>query len=149
MIKKFYERITHELGYKIGLGCGLAVIAIATYVATYPKIPPKAEVPSVQAPEITEDVMLDAMLRAWTDPKGHRFMKVCYDGPSNGKYGFFILYGPKNAGDSDEMLDEGWWYVEQDFFRTSAGKYYTNDIPTLDRKFHVYPDVTGLTCKDR
>lgn len=142
-----FTNLFTDIGYKIGLCCGAGVIAIAVFASIQTKKEePKQE---VQVPQITEDVMLDSMVRAWTDPKGQRFMKVCYDGHSNGKYGFFVLYGPKGPSDSETSLDEGWWYVEQEFFRTSAGKYYTNDIPSLDRNMHVYPDVTGLSCKDR
>jgi hypothetical protein len=143
-----------DWGYKIALCCGATVIFIGTYTALYTSSTKKEDhkpvVQDVQVAPITEDQMLDSMVRAWTDTKGMRFKKVCHDAPApNNKDGFFILYGPKNPGDGDEMLEEGWWYVEQEFFRTSAGKYYTNDVPTLDRKFHVYPDVTGLNCKDR
>ena len=110
--------------------------------------PPTVEVEQIQGPTI--DAMLDAMVRAWTDTPSQRFKKVCYDAPGAkpGLHEFFVLYGPK-ASEDDKTLAEGWWYVEQQFFRTSAGRFYTNDISTLNDDQHVYPDVTGLVCKDR
>ena len=147
-MKKIIHWLITDLGYKIGLCAGAGVIAIGTYAAlnssSEKKEEPKQE---VQATSISTDIMLDAMVRAWTDDNG-RFLKVCYDAPTWKKYGFFILYGPKKS-TTDETLAEGWWYVEQEFFKTSAGKYYTNDIPRLDNNMHVYPDVSGLVCKDR
>jgi hypothetical protein len=153
-MNKIVSWLITDLGYKIGLCAGAGVIAIGAYAAlnssSTRKEEPKPVVQEAQVPQITEDQMLDSMVRAWTDPIGQRFKKVCYDGQrKNDKYGFFILYGPKNPSDSENVLAEGWWYVEQEFFRTSAGKFYTNDVPSLDNNAHVYPDVTGLVCKDR
>ena len=150
-MNKIQEWGKEHFGLMIGPLIGLIVVVIIMYFATYQKETRKSDVQEVAAtvPALTTEIMLDSMVRAWIDPKGGRFMKVCYDGPSKTKHGFFILYGPKNPSDAENTLDEGWWYVEQEFFMTGAGKYYTNDVPTLDRNQHVYPDVTGLNCKDR
>jgi hypothetical protein len=150
-MKKIIKGLIDDPGVLISGGIGIAVFVITTFVSLNSSSTKKEEPKqAVQVQQITEDAMLDSMVQAWTDPIGHRFKKVCYDGPRpNAKYGFFILYGPKNPGDIENALAEGWWYVEQEFFRTSAGKYYTNDVPRLDNNAHVYPDVTGLICKDR
>jgi hypothetical protein len=153
-MNKIVSWVLTDLGYKIGLCAGAGVIAIGAYAAlntsSVKKEEPQPVVQAVQIPPITEEVMLDSMVRAWADPISQRFKKVCYDGVRpNAKYGFFVLYGPKNPSDGENVMAEGWWYVEQEFFRTSAGKYYTNDVPSLENKAHVYPDVTGLVCKDR
>jgi hypothetical protein len=144
----------HYLRYAPAAGMIAAILVVlGIAVVVIPKEEPKRtvqEVQVVQVAPITEDVMLDSMVRAWSDPISQRFKKVCYDGiRPNAKYGFFVLYGPKNPSDGENVMAEGWWYVEQEFFRTSAGKYYTNDVPSLENKAHVYPDVTGLVCKDR
>ena len=129
----------------------IMTMGLLTIVLSNPKQATTQQAVAVvsEIPEPTTDTMLDSMVRAWTD-KANRFKKVCYDAPGAKPelHGFFIFYGPK-ASEDDKTLDEGWWYVEQQFFRTSAGKIYTNDVEGLPSSQHVYPDVTGLSCKDR
>lgn len=122
------------------------VVPAVVFFTTQKKEPVKTPEVQEQQVALSTDAMLSAMIRAWD---GKRFLKVCYDAPTkNGKYGFFVEYGPKTDPD-DKTLAEGWWYVEQQFFMTSAGKIYTNDIPNLQDDWHVYPDVSGLACKDK
>jgi len=86
----------------------------------------------------TTQQMLDAMVRPYA-----RMSKVCVDGAR--ERAFFLLFN--DTSEPDKLI--GWYFVEGiNFYKTSNNTWFIGDI--ADDKFvKVYPDITGLQCKDK
>lgn len=93
----------------------------------------KANTPSV-------DQELAAMLR------GHyHATKICFSRNAN-KDTFFIFWPP---GQPDDGLYHGWYFItDVPFYNTQANTWFIQEMSD-DNYIQVYPDVTGLTCKDQ
>ena len=95
---------------------------------------PKQEV------EFTVEDALSAMVRGHPNSK-----KVCYDRKLNG---YLIYYRPPlKAGDTpEEGKYYGWLYIDKVRFYQSANNTWF--IAEQNNHIAVYPDDTGLPCKD-
>jgi hypothetical protein len=103
---------------------------------------PAASVAAVELP-ITQEQALAAMLRGHPNAR-----RICIDGYRTDA--FFLDYGPLlPAGAEPDGLWHGWIFIDEiHFYRTSNNTFFVTDQG--DEKYaQVYPDVTGLVCKDK
>ena len=109
------------------------------------KSEPAASAPAASAPEpapvIPIQEALSSILRV-----SDRIMQVCYNGKNEkGALIFLIQYKPS----PDDDFGMGWRFVDDmEFFQTNAGKWYTQ-APNREEYDAVYPDITGLQCKQQ
>ena len=107
--------------------------------------PAAASAPAASAPEpasvIPIQEALSSILRV-----SDRIMQVCYNGKNEkGALIFLIQYKPS----PDDDFGMGWRFVDDmEFFQTDAGKWYTQ-APNREEYNAVYPDITGLQCKQQ
>ena len=102
-----------------------------------------ASAPPSEPVYITTDEMVAAMLR------GHpNAQKLCVDG--NREKSFFLYYGPLPAqGSAPDNLFHGWIFIEKvDFYQTSNKTWFIT-AQEANKYVQVYPDITGLQCKDQ
>ena len=128
----------------------LAVICAASLLAACGKDVKKKPKNSEQAasttqakvpdPEPTVDEALAAVVRAHPNS-----LKVCKD-----DYGYFVSYGPplKAGQEADNSRYYGWQLVQGIKFYQSTNKTWFVVENKEVNYFQVYPDVTGLKCKD-
>jgi hypothetical protein len=96
---------------------------------------------AVPDPEVPIPEALSSILRV-----SDRIIQVCYNGKNDkGRFIFLLQYKPS----ADDDFGVGWRYVDdQTFLQTDAGKWYTQ-APNRAEYNAVYPDVTGLQCKQQ
>lgn len=71
--------------------------------------------------------------------------KVCYD-PI---HGYFVHYKDQPAGEAADNLFHGWYLIKTlKFNKSSNNTWFIADYPNSDYAL-VYPEVTGLSCKDQ
>ena len=88
----------------------------------------------------TQEQAIDAAIRAH-----ERSTKVCYDPAIEG----FLIHYPhlKPAEDGTTYFD-GWYYLKyQQMWKTDNGIWFMKDYAPSEY-VRVYPDVTGLNCKN-
>jgi hypothetical protein len=120
-------------------GCSAKVEVKSTPVAaSAPEVTASAPSPE---PAVPVQDMLGAILRV-----SDRISQACYDGKTeSGNLIFFIQYKPS----PDDDFGTGWRQVDSiKFLQTDAGKYYIQ-APDREEYGAVYPDVTGLQCKQQ
>jgi hypothetical protein len=127
----------------------VSTFAFLTYITLLKNQPKAREVAPEQAAEATqepkEDVptqeqAIDAAIRAH-----ERSTKVCYDPAIEG----FLIHYPymKPAEDGTTYFD-GWYYLKyQQMWKTDNGIWFMKDYSPSEY-VRVYPDVTGLNCKN-
>ena len=90
----------------------------------------------------TVDEALVAVLRGHPNSK-----KICYDTNFDG---YFMHYGPPlPAGVENDGKMHGWYLVQKIAFYQSANKAWFIGTQPDQAYVTVYPDVTGLPCKDQ
>ncbi len=120
-------------------GCSAKVEVKSTPTPAASAVEVAASAPDTEPP-IPLDDKLAAILRV-----SDRLSAVCFNGTEDGKEIFFLKYKPAE-GDS---YGDGWVYVDdQKFLRTTVGKIYTQ-APNREHYNAIYPDVTGLQCKQQ
>ena len=125
---------------------GFTILPISILIVTYSaKVDIKSEPAAASAPEpapvIPIQEALSSILRV-----SDRIMQVCYNGKNEkGALIFLIQYKPS----PDDDFGMGWRFVDDmEFFQTNAGKWYTQ-APNREEYDAVYPDITGLQCKQQ
>ena len=104
----------------------------------------KEDTPVATAPAptvITYDQAIEAIMLA--HPKS---LQVCYDKNTDG---FFLDYGPPYGDASEDRTSnsKGWlWIHTPTLYLMANGKYFMQDL-TADKYVAVYPDTTGLPCR--
>jgi len=96
------------------------------------------EKPSV----IPVDDRLAAILRT-----SDRLQQVCYGGSDENPHReiFYIKYATR----PDDNIGDGWIFIDdQSFSPAPNGKWWT-ETPNIAKYSHIYPDVTGLQCKQQ
>lgn len=110
----------------------------------------KAETPTAEAAVVpapvtvspTVDEAIVAVLRGHPNSR-----KICYDTNFDG---YFMYYGPHlPAGAEDDGKMHGWYLVQKIAFYQSANKAWFIGIQPNQNYVTVYPDITGLPCKDQ
>lgn len=87
----------------------------------------------------TQEQAIDAAIRAHD-----RSTKVCYDPAIEG----FLIHYPHKEPDGDVQYFEGWYYLKyQQMWKTDNGIWFMKDYAPTEY-VRVYPDVTGLNCKN-
>lgn len=93
---------------------------------------------SIVDPAPSVDQALDAVLRSHPES-----FKACYETKYNG---YFVYYGPVSNDASDIS---GWIFIKNINFNFSSNNtYFTIEQPDKDYMV-VFPDVTGLPCKEQ
>ena len=120
---------------------GLAACGKRAETVESPDMPPQAVADPTATP--TQEQMIAAMLR------GHpNSFRVCVDGERQNA--FFVDYGPlPAAGSEPDNKYHGFLFIEKvEFYKTSNNTWFITN--QADNKYvQVYPDVAGLTCKDK
>lgn len=126
---------------RVLLGLMLAVGLAACGKKVEEKIPEKVEAAPVVKEEATQEQKLAAMVRPYD-----RLVRACADGLRNNS--FFVLFKAPPDGQT-EGLFVGWYLIENvEFYKTSNNTWFITELP--DKDFvKVYPDVTGLACKEK
>ena len=117
----------------------LIILSIAALVGCGKKEDPKPAVVEA-APTPSVDQAVDAILRSHPNSN-----QVCFDSKL---HGFFLDYGPLlPAGSADDGKFHGWYWIDTpNFFLSANGKWFTQDLAN-DKYAQVYPDTTGLPCR--
>jgi hypothetical protein len=99
-----------------------------------------APAPAVVAPTVDEAIV--AVLRGHPNSR-----KICYDTNYDG---YFMYYGPHlpPAAEEDGKF-HGWYLVQKIQFYQAANKSWFIGLQPNQNYITVYPDVTGLPCKDQ
>lgn len=96
--------------------------------------------PKTVAPTVDEAIV--AVLRGHPNSK-----KICYDTKFDG---YFAYYGPPlAAGAEDDGKMHGWYLVQNIAFYQAANNSWFIGLQPDKSYVTVYPDVTGLPCKDQ
>lgn len=124
--------------FMVGCSAKVEVKSTQAVAASAPEVVASAPEPE---PVVPMQDMLGAILRV-----SDRIAQVCYDGKTDkGQMIFFIQYKPS----PDDDFGIGWRQVDSiTFLQTDAGKYYVQ-APNREEYGAVYPDVTGLQCKQQ
>jgi len=134
--KEFFNRNKTEILYSFGALFLLGVLfsGVCLLLSSEKKESPPPP-PQTEQLDISISDALDAMSR------GHpNAQSVCFDSGD----GYFVKYGKPI---DDKHFDEGWYFVHHKIFRTSVGKVFVQEISS-EEYVRVFPDVTGLECKD-
>lgn len=122
------------------LTLAVGLTACGKKAETPPAVEVAAPVPVAVAP--TVDEALVAVLRGHPNSR-----KICYDTNFDG---YFMYYGPHlPAGVEDDGKMHGWYLVQKIAFYQAANKSWFIGLQPNQSYVTVYPDVTGLPCKDQ
>jgi hypothetical protein len=76
--------------------------------------------------------------------RGHRAIKICYESVRDA----WLLYYKEPPETKDDYT--GWYFVEKVpfYYMQQNNTWFMTDL-AADKYVKVYPDVTGLQCKDK
>ncbi len=129
----------------------LSVLVAATVLGSLSACGKKAEkaqeqvvkaAPAAAKTTYPKEMLLDAMLRGHPGGK-----KVCIDESRDNA--FFLDYSHREQNEEYGIFAGSWLFIEQvEFFETSNKSIFITE-QKYGNYVRVYPDVTGLTCKER
>lgn len=122
----------------VAIACMAAILGLS---ACGKREEPVAVSTPAVSPSPTVDEAITAVVR------GHpHSLTVCYDQPLNG---YFVHYKDAVDGAEPDGNYHGWYFLQKiDFYKAANNTWFIGNQPESSYVV-VYPDVTGLPCKNR